>query len=124
MPPTPQLALRREMARLKRQLATVSDAVRRIEAVLDESERQMRAASRGAKGGRLLRGWREAVDEFKRALILYRLREFSGNRAAAARSFGLAKTNFYRAIKDLGLTDAVGVGRMRGGRKPAKRTRR
>lgn len=45
----------------------------------------------------------DAVDQFKRSLIAQRLQQFEGNIAAAARSLGLDRGNFYRQLKRLGL---------------------
>lgn len=45
----------------------------------------------------------EAVDRFKRELVRSRLARHQGNAAAAARSLGLDRGNFYRLCKRLGL---------------------
>ncbi|HEX7081543.1 MAG TPA: nitric oxide reductase transcriptional regulator NorR [Gammaproteobacteria bacterium] len=46
---------------------------------------------------------RDAVDDFRRDLILQRIRAHGGNRAAAARSLGLDRANFHRLLKKLGI---------------------
>ena len=45
----------------------------------------------------------EATEEMRRELVTARLREHGGNRAAAARSLGLDRGNFYRLLKRLGV---------------------
>lgn len=45
----------------------------------------------------------EALEQFKRRLFESRLRQHEGNVAAAARSLGLDRANFYRMCKRLGL---------------------
>ncbi len=45
----------------------------------------------------------EALDQFRRELIGSRLRRYDNNLAAAARSLGLDRGNFYRQLKRLGL---------------------
>lgn len=45
----------------------------------------------------------EAVDDYKRKLIEERLAHYKGNKAAAARSFGVDRGNFVRQLKRLGV---------------------
>jgi anaerobic nitric oxide reductase transcription regulator len=49
---------------------------------------------------------REAVDDFKRALIGQRLRDHGGSKAAAAESLGVDRGNFSRLVKRLGIDTA------------------
>ncbi len=51
---------------------------------------------------------REAVDDFKRALIGQRLLECQGSKAAAAESLGVDRGNFSRLIKRLGIDQTGG----------------
>ncbi|MFC6670761.1 helix-turn-helix domain-containing protein [Marinobacterium aestuariivivens] len=46
---------------------------------------------------------KEALDRFQRDLVVRRLDEHNGNMAAAARSLGLNRSNFYRLLQRLDL---------------------
>jgi len=43
------------------------------------------------------------LDHYQRQLICQRLKQYQGNRAAAARSLGVNRSNFHRLLKRLGL---------------------
>lgn len=46
----------------------------------------------------------EAVDDYKRRLILARLKHFEGNKSATARSFGIDRGNFVRQLQRLSIS--------------------
>jgi len=94
----------RELANVvERAMNMVSDGLigeEYLPAHLVENLRQGRGMISGDNGGNLLAGYREAVRNFEKSLLLSALRETGGNCTEAARLLGISRSRFYEKISD------------------------